>query len=54
VLDGNSTLSGAGTLSMSIASGSGTSYIEQGTGGVTLTNSSTIQGAGTIAMAASP
>ncbi len=48
VLDGNSTLSGAGTLSMSIASGSGTSYIEQGTGGVTLTNSSTIQGAGTI------
>ncbi len=48
VLDGNSTLSGAGTLTLSVASGGGSSYIQQGTGGVTLTSSSTIQGAGTI------
>ena len=41
-------LTNAGPVTLSIASGSGTNYIEQGTGGVTLTNSGTIQGAGVI------
>ena len=35
-------------MTLSVASGGGSSYIEQGTGGVTLTNSGTIQGAGVI------
>jgi hypothetical protein len=45
---GNVTLSGAGTLTLSSATGGGDAYIQQASGGLTLTNSSTIQGAGII------
>ena len=47
-LENNVTLSGTGTLTLVTASGGGTAYIDQGTGGLTLTNQSTIQGAGVI------
>jgi hypothetical protein len=47
-LAGNLTLSGAGTLSLTSASGGGLAYIDQTANGVTLTNQSTIQGAGVI------
>ena len=48
LLDANTTLSGTGTLTLSTATGGGNAFIEQGVGGVTLTNSSTIQGNGVI------
>ena len=48
VLDVNTSLSGAGTFTLSTASGGGNAIIEQGVGGVSLTNSSTIQGNGII------
>jgi hypothetical protein len=52
VLDNTSangvTLSGAGTLTLSTFGNGGASLIEQGVGGVTLTNQSTIQGTGAI------
>jgi len=45
----NVTLTGGGIVNMAVASGGGLSYIEQGVGGVTLTNvDNTIQGAGII------
>ena len=47
-LDGNTTLSGTGTLTLGTASGGGTAYLEQASGGLTLTNQSTIQGSGII------
>jgi len=37
VLENNVTLSGAGTLTMTVAGGGGSSFIEQGLGGLTLT-----------------
>ena len=48
LLDGNTTLSGTGTLTMNVAGGGGSAFIQQGVGGVTLANQSTIQGAGVI------
>jgi fibronectin-binding autotransporter adhesin len=47
-LGANVTLSGSGALTLSSVTGSGAAYIEQNTGGVTLTNQSTIQGSGII------
>jgi hypothetical protein len=48
ILDiGNSQTLG-GTVTLSIASGGGSAYIQQGSGGLTLTNAGTIQGAGVI------
>lgn len=47
VLNSSTTLSGAGALTLS-TSGAGGAFIQQGVGGVTLTNQSTIQGAGVI------
>jgi hypothetical protein len=47
-LDNNVTLSGTGVLTLSVGGGGGSSYVQQGTGGVTLTNQSTIQGTGVI------
>jgi len=44
----NTTLSGAGTLTLSTASGGGEAYLEQLGGNYTLTNESTIQGAGYV------
>jgi hypothetical protein len=46
-LDANTSLSGSGTVTLS-TTGAGASFILQGVGGTTLTNSSTIQGAGII------
>ena len=45
---GNLTLSGAGTVTLSTATGGGDAVIQESSGGLTLTNSSTIQGAGVI------
>ena len=45
-LENNVTLSGTGALTLTIAGGGGSAYIELGVGGVTLTNQSTIQGSG--------
>ncbi len=47
-LQNSVTLSGAGTLTLNVGGGGGNAYIQQGSGGVTLTNQSTIQGAGII------
>ena len=47
VLDNDVTLSGAGTLTLN-SSGGQSAYIQQGVGGLTLTNQSTINGAGII------
>jgi hypothetical protein len=47
ILENSLTNAGPVTLSV-VASGGGSAYIQQGTGGVTLTNSGTIQGAGVI------
>ena len=47
-LDANTMLQGGGTVTLSTASGGGSTFIEQGVGGVTLTNNSTIQGNGLI------
>ncbi|HEY4930282.1 MAG TPA: hypothetical protein VII23_01820 [Terriglobales bacterium] len=47
-LENNVTLSGTGALTMTVAGGGGSTYIELGVSGVTLTNQSTIQGAGVI------
>ncbi len=47
-LENNVTLSGTGTLTLITAGGGGAAYIDQGSGGLTLTNQSTIQGAGVI------
>jgi fibronectin-binding autotransporter adhesin len=46
-LQNNLTLNGSGTLTMS-TTGGGTAIIQEGVGGLTLTNNSTIQGAGNI------
>ena len=46
--ENNVTLSGAGALTMTVAGGGGSAYIQQQVGGVTLTNQSTIQGTGVI------
>lgn len=48
ILDNSVTLSGGGTLTMTVAGGGGSAFIQQGVGGVTLANQSTIQGAGVI------
>ena len=48
ILDTNTTLKGGGTMTMSVAGGGGSTYIDRVTSGVTLTNNSTIQGAGVI------
>src|SRR5271167_881313 len=45
-LENNVTLSGAGVLTLTVAGGGGSAYIQQQVGGLTLTNQSTIQGAG--------
>ncbi len=47
-LENNVTLSGTGALTLTVAGGGGSSYIELGVSGVTLTNQSTIQGTGVI------
>ena len=48
-LDSNTTLQGGGTLTLNVASGNGSTFIQQGASGVTLTNvDNTIQGAGVI------
>jgi hypothetical protein len=47
-LNANTTLSGGGTLTLATLSGGGAAFVQQSTGGVTLTNQSTIQGAGVI------
>src|SRR5271169_2426192 len=47
-LENNVTLSGAGALTLTVAGGGGSAYIQQQVGGLTLTNQSTIQGAGII------
>jgi hypothetical protein len=47
ILDNNVTLSGGGTLTL-VTAGGASAYIEQGAGGLTLTNQSTIDGAGII------
>ncbi|MGA2017382.1 MAG: hypothetical protein ABSH26_10515, partial [Opitutaceae bacterium] len=48
-LTGNLTLQGTGPLTMSYSgSGAGQAYIEQGLGGLTLTNKTTIQGQGVL------
>ena len=47
-LENNVTLSGTGTLTLTVGGGGGSTYLQQQVGGVTLTNQSTIQGAGVI------
>src|SRR5258707_3954456 len=47
-VNSNVTLKGGGTLTLSAATGAGSAFIQQGVGGVTLTNQSTIQGTGII------
>ncbi len=48
-LDNNVTLSGGGTVNLNVAGGGGSTFIQQGVGGLTLTNAdNTIQGAGII------
>jgi len=47
ILNNNTTLNGPGALTLS-TTGGGAAFIEQGAGGLTLTNNSTIQGAGII------
>src|SRR6266851_4599002 len=47
-IDNNATLSGTGTLTLSTAGGGNNAIIQQGVGGITLTNQSTIQGEGII------
>jgi fibronectin-binding autotransporter adhesin len=47
-LENNVTLSGTGALTLTVAGGGGSAYIELGVSGVTLTNQSTIQGTGVI------
>jgi PEP-CTERM motif len=46
-LNADTTLSG-GTVTMSVAGGGGNTFIQQGVGGLTLTNKGTIQGAGVV------
>ena len=49
LLDVNTMLQSGGTVTMSVASGGGSTFIQQAVGGVTLTNvDNTIQGAGVI------
>ncbi len=49
ILNGNTTLQGGGTITLSTGGGGGSTYIEQGVGGVTLTNvDNTIMGNGII------
>jgi hypothetical protein len=49
VLNANTTLTGGGKVTLAAASGGGSAYIEQVTGGITLTNTNnTIQGSGVI------
>ncbi len=49
ILNGNTTLQGGGTITLSPGGGGGSTYIEQGVGGVTLTNvDNTIMGNGII------
>ena len=49
VLAANTSLQGGGTVTMNVAGGGGTTYLEQAVGGLTLTNvDNTIQGAGVI------
>ena len=47
-LNSNTSLTGAGTLTLSAATGAGSTFIQQSASGVTLTNQSTIQGTGII------
>ena len=48
LLDNDVTLAGAGALTLNVAGGGGNTFVQQGVGGLTLTNQSTIQGAGII------
>jgi hypothetical protein len=48
-LNANTTLTGGGKVTLAVASGGGNAYIEQNTGGLTLTNTNnTIEGSGII------
>src|ERR1700730_13645004 len=47
-LNSNTTLSGGGTMTLSAATGTGSAFIQQGVGGLTLTNKGIIQGTGII------